>query len=131
MPDTTIRTNSDVVLIGAGIMSATLGLILKELQPDLKIEIYERLDIAAAESSDAWNNAGTGHSAFCELNYTPQSADGTIDPKKAISIAESFEVSRQLRAYLVQQNKVPSPENFIKSIPHLSFVWGKKNVDYL
>ncbi|MEC5165992.1 malate dehydrogenase (quinone) [Flavobacterium sp. PL11] len=131
MPDTTIRTNSDVILIGAGIMSATLGLILKELQPDITIEIYERLDIAAAESSDAWNNAGTGHSAFCELNYTPESQDGSIDPKKAISIAESFEVSRQFWAYLVQQNKVSSPENFIKSIPHLSFVWGEKNVAYL
>ena len=131
MPDTTIRTNSEVVLIGAGIMSATLGLILKELQPDIKIEIYERLDIAAAESSDAWNNAGTGHSAFCELNYTPESEDGSINPKKAIGIAESFEVSRQFWAYLVQENKVPSPENFIKSIPHLSFVWGEKNVEYL
>nr|WP_314896041.1 malate:quinone oxidoreductase [uncultured Flavobacterium sp.] len=131
MPDTTIRSQSEVVLIGAGIMSATLGLILKELQPDIKIEIYERLDIAAAESSDAWNNAGTGHSAFCELNYTPESADGTIDPKKAISIAESFEVSRQFWAYLVQEQKVSSPENFIKSIPHMSFVWGDKNVEYL
>ncbi|MFV5691872.1 malate:quinone oxidoreductase [Flavobacterium sp. LT1R49] len=131
MPDTTIRSNSDVVLIGAGIMSATLGLILKELQPDIKIEIYERLDIAAAESSDAWNNAGTGHSAFCELNYTPESEDGSISPKKAISIAESFEVSRQFWAYLVQQKKVSSPENFIKSIPHMSFVWGDKNVEYL
>lgn len=131
MPDTTIRLNTEVVLIGAGIMSATLGVILKELQPDLKIDIFERLDSAAAESSDAWNNAGTGHSAFCELNYTPESADGSINPKKAISIAESFEVSRQFWAYLVQENKVPSPENFIKSIPHLSFVWGDKNVDYL
>lgn len=131
MSDTTIRTNSDVVLIGAGIMSATLGLILKELQPDIKIEIYERLDMAAAESSDAWNNAGTGHSAFCELNYTPEAEDGSINPNKAISIAESFEVSRQFWAYLVQQNMVPSPENFIKSIPHLSFVWGEKNVQYL
>nr|WP_315178134.1 malate:quinone oxidoreductase [uncultured Flavobacterium sp.] len=131
MPDTTIRSQSDVVLIGAGIMSATLGLILKELQPDIKIEIYERLDMAAAESSDAWNNAGTGHSAFCELNYTPESEDGSINPKKAIGIAESFEVSRQFWSYLVQQNKVSSPENFIKSIPHLSFVWGEKNVEYL
>lgn len=131
MPDTTIRSNTEVVLIGAGIMSATLGLILKELQPDIKIEIFERLDIAAAESSDAWNNAGTGHSAFCELNYTPEKEDGSIDPKKAISIAESFEVSRQFWAYLVEQNKVPSPENFIKSIPHMSFVWGKENVAFL
>jgi malate dehydrogenase (quinone) len=112
-------------------MSATLGVILKELQPDIKIDIFERLDIAAAESSDAWNNAGTGHSAFCELNYTPENEDGTINPKKAISIAESFEVSRQFWAYLVQQNKVSSPEDFIKSIPHMSFVWGDKNVAYL
>lgn len=131
MPDKTIRSNSEVVLIGAGIMSATLGVILKELQPDIKIDIFERLDIAAAESSDAWNNAGTGHSAFCELNYTPENEDGNINPKKAISIAESFEVSRQFWAYLVQQNKVASPENFIKSIPHMSFVWGEKNVAYL
>ena len=131
MSDTTIRTNPDVILIGAGIMSATLGVILKELQPNMTIEIYERLDNAACESSDAWNNAGTGHSAFCELNYTPEAADGTISPKKAISIAESFEVSRQFWAYLVQQNKVVSPEKFIKSVPHLSFVWGDKNVAYL
>ncbi|MFH6996935.1 malate:quinone oxidoreductase [Flavobacterium sp. FlaQc-57] len=131
MPNETIRSNSEVVLIGAGIMSATLGVILKELQPDIKIEIYERLDVAAAESSDAWNNAGTGHSAFCELNYTPEKADGSIDPKKAISIAESFEISRQFWSYLVQENKVPSPDNFIKSVPHMSFVWGEKNVEYL
>ena len=131
MSDTTIRSNTDVVLIGAGIMSATLGLILKELQPDIKIEIFERLDIAAAESSDAWNNAGTGHSAFCELNYTPEKEDGSIDPKKAISIAESFEVSRQFWAYLVNQKYMDSPEKFIKSIPHMSFVWGEKNVEYL
>jgi malate dehydrogenase (quinone) len=131
MPDTTIRSKTEVVLIGAGIMSATLGLLLKELQPDIKIEIFERLDIAAAESSDAWNNAGTGHSAFCELNYTPESEDGTIDPKKAISIAESFEVSRQFWSYLVEQKKISSPETFIKSIPHLSFVWGEENVAYL
>jgi malate dehydrogenase (quinone) len=131
MSDTTIRSSSDVVLIGAGIMSATLGLILKELQPDLKIDIYERLDIAAAESSDAWNNAGTGHSAFCELNYTPESADGTINPNKAISIAEQFEVSRQFWAYLIKSGKLTSPEDFIKSIPHISFVWGDKNVEFL
>ena len=131
MSDNAIRTNPDVILIGAGIMSATLGVILKELQPNITIEIYERLDTAACESSDAWNNAGTGHSAFCELNYTPEAADGSISPKKAISIAESFEVSRQFWAYLVQQNKIVSPEKFIKSVPHLSFVWGEKNVAFL
>lgn len=121
----------DVVLIGAGIMSATLGILLKQLQPDVTIEIFERLDVAAAESSDAWNNAGTGHSAFCELNYTPEQEDGSIDITKAISIAESFEESRQLWAYLIQKQLVSLPETFIRSIPHMSFVWGEDNVQYL
>ena len=98
-PDASDRP--DVVLIGAGIMSATLGVLLKELQPGLTIEIYERLDSAAAESSDAWNNAGTGHSAFCELNYTPEDEDGIIDTSKAVKIAESFEMSKQFWSFLV------------------------------
>ena len=93
----------DVVLIGAGIMSATLGILLKQLQPSLTMEIFERLDVAAAESSDAWNNAGTGHSAFCELNYTPEKADGSIDISKAIHIAESFEESRQLPIVMINK----------------------------
>jgi len=121
----------DVVLIGAGIMSATLGVLLKELSPELSIEIFERLDVAAAESSDAWNNAGTGHSAFCELNYTPQLPDGSVEIAKAVAIAESFEVSKQFWSFLVQNEMVKSPETFIKSIPHMSFVWGKDNVDFL
>lgn len=125
------RSEADVVLIGAGIMSATLGLLLKELQPNLKIEIFERLDIAAAESSDAWNNAGTGHAAFCELNYTPELADGTIDTSKAEKIVESFEVSRQFWAYLVENGILQHPESFIKHVPHMSFVWGEKDVKYL
>lgn len=131
MTTATQKIESDVVLIGAGIMSATLGLLLKELQPDLKIEIFERLDIAAAESSDAWNNAGTGHAAFCELNYTPELEDGTIETKKAVKISESFEVSRQFWAYLVEKGLLQNPENFIKSVPHMSFVWGDENVAYL
>jgi len=121
----------DVVLICAGIMSATLGVLLKELAPELSIEIFERLDVAAAESSDAWNNAGTGHSAFCELNYTPQLADGSVETVKAVAIAESFEISKQFWSFLVQKKLVDSPETFIKSIPHMSFVWGKDNVDFL
>ncbi len=121
----------DVVLIGAGIMSATLGVMLKELEPGLTVEIFERLDVAAAESSDAWNNAGTGHSAFCELNYTPQKPDGSVDTSKAVSIAESFEVSKQFWSYLVRSKLVDSPENFIRSIPHMSFVWGEANVKFL
>ncbi|MFT4031342.1 MAG: malate:quinone oxidoreductase [Siphonobacter sp.] len=125
------KKGPDVVLIGAGVMSATLGLLLKELQPDLTIEIFERLDVVTAESSDAWNNAGTGHSAFCELNYTPQKADGSIDITKAIKIAESFELSREFWAYLVEKNIISSPHTFINSIPHMSFVWGEENVTYL
>lgn len=125
------KSEADVVLIGAGIMSATLGLLLKELQPNLKIEIFERLDVAAAESSDAWNNAGTGHSAFCELNYTPELSDGSVETKKAVKIVESFEVSRQFWAYLVENGLLDHPESFIRSVPHMSFVWGEKNVKYL
>lgn len=125
------KTDADVILIGAGIMSATLGVLLKELEPNLSIEIYERLDIAAAESSDAWNNAGTGHSAFCELNYTPEKKDGTVETKKAIQIAEHFEVSKQFWAYLIEKGLISNPENFIRKIPHMSFVWGKKNSEYL
>ncbi|CCH54098.1 malate/quinone oxidoreductase [Fibrisoma limi BUZ 3] len=126
-----VYSSPDVVLIGAGIMSATLGVMLKELQPDLTIDIYERLDVAAAESSDAWNNAGTGHSAFCELNYTPERPDGSIETTKAIKIAESFEVSKQFWAFLIQQGFLKNAPNFIRQIPHMSFVWGDDNVTYL
>lgn len=128
---TAINHEPDVVLIGAGIMSATLGMFLKELMPEVKIDIYERLDVAAAESSDAWNNAGTGHSAFCELNYTPQLPDGSIDTAKAVKIAESFEESKQFWTYLVEKNLITRPKDFIRSIPHISFVWGIENVEFL
>jgi malate dehydrogenase (quinone) len=121
----------DVILIGAGIMSATLGFMLKELQPDIKIGLFERLDVAAAESSDAMNNAGTGHSAFCELNYTPQLADGSIEITKAIKIADQFEISKQLWAYLLDKQYISNPQIFINSVPHMSFVWGDNNVTYL
>ncbi len=129
--NTEANNNPDILLIGAGIMSATLGALLKQLQPSWTIEIVERLDSAAAESSDAWNNAGTGHSAFCELNYTPQKEDGSIDTSKAIKIAASFEESKQFWAYLVQHNIINPPSAFIHSIPHCSFVWGDENVAYL
>jgi malate dehydrogenase (quinone) len=125
------KNETDVLLIGAGIMSATLGVLLKELQPDLKIHIYERLDRAAAESSDAWNNAGTGHSAFCELNYTPEAEDGSIDISKAVKIAESFEVSKQFWSYLTREGLIDLPADFITRIPHISFVQGDKDVKFL
>ncbi len=124
-------TNPDALLIGAGIMSATLGALLKELRPQATIEIIERLDKAAAESSDAWNNAGTGHAAFCELNYTPQKADGSVEVSKAVKISESFELSRQFWAFQVESGFLGSPESFIRPTPHLSFVWGEENVDFL
>jgi malate dehydrogenase (quinone) len=122
---------ADVILVGAGIMSATLGVLLKELDPNLTIAIYERLDAVAAESSDAWNNAGTGHSAFCELNYTPELPDGSVEISKADKIAEQFELSKQFWASLVQEGHLPEPGSFIHSIPHMSFVWGAANVEYL
>jgi malate dehydrogenase (quinone) len=121
----------DVVLIGAGIMSATLGVLLKELHPAMTIHIFERLDKIAGESSDAWNNAGTGHSAFCELNYTPELKDGSIDISKAIKIAESFELSREFWSYLIKKQFLKKPELFIHNVPHMSFVWGDENVTYL
>jgi malate dehydrogenase (quinone) len=123
--------DAEVVLIGAGIMSATLAIFLKELMPDISITIFERLNKAAEESSDAWNNAGTGHSAFCELNYTTVKEDGTIDISKALKIASQFEMSKQFWAYLVQQKYISSPKNFINHVPHISFVWGDENVHFL
>ena len=127
---TTIK-KPDTVLVGAGIMSATLGILLKQLHPAMTIQIFETLDKVAAESSDAWNNAGTGHSAFCELNYTPLLENGSIDISKAVKIAESFELSREFWAFLVQHQILKNPETFIHTVPHISFVWGEENVTYL
>ncbi len=123
-------SSADVVLVGAGIMSATLGVLLKELRPDLTIEIFEGLPGVAEESSDAWNNAGTGHAALCELNYTPEKADGSVDVSKALKINESFKLSTQFWSYLVQRG-LASPQKFIQRIPHMSFVHGAKDVEFL
>lgn len=122
---------TDVVLMGAGIMSATLGMMLKELNPGITIQIFERLDEAGTESSDAWHNAGTGHSAFCELNYTPQKADGSISIDKATKIAQAFEVSKEFWSYLVHKGYIENPANFISQVPHMSLVWGEDNVEFL
>lgn len=122
---------TDVVLVGAGIMSATLGALLRLLEPDWSITMIERLDGAAAESSDPWNNAGTGHSALCELNYTPQKSDGTIDTAKAITVNEQFQVSRQFWAYAVENGVLPDVRSFLNPIPHVSFVHGAANAEYL
>ena len=112
-------------------MSATLGAFIKQLQPDWSIQIFERLGDVALESSNPWNNAGTGHSALCELNYTPEKADGSIDISSAVKVNEQFQVSRQFWAYLIGKDLLPDPQAFINPVPHMSFVWGAENVDYL
>jgi malate dehydrogenase (quinone) len=121
----------DVVLVGAGIMSATLAAILKELQPELKIGIFERLGSAAQESSNAWNNAGTGHAALCELNYTPPRSDGSIDISKALTVNTEFDYSRQFWSYLVTKGAIQDPQSFIHPVPHFSFVRGADDVAFL
>ena len=124
-------TRADAVLIGGGIASATLAAMLTELEPEWEIVVLERLDSLGAESSDAWNNAGTGHSALCELNYTPQDVDGSVSPAKAIAINEQFQVSRQFWSHLVENDRIGSPSRFIHTVPHMSFVHGMENADYL
>lgn len=121
----------EVVLIGAGIMSATLSILLKKINPAIKISVFEKLDKIGFESSEAFNNAGTGHSAFCELNYTPQDKNGNITIDKAVNIAEQFEISKEFWSYLVEHNYISSPENFLRPTPHMSFVWGEKDVNFL
>ncbi|MDF2576082.1 MAG: malate:quinone oxidoreductase, partial [Agromyces sp.] len=127
----TSEESVDVVLIGGGIMSATLGSLISQLEPDWSIRVYERLGEVAQESSNAWNNAGTGHAALCELNYMPEASDGTVDAAKAVSINEQFQVSRQYWAHLVSTGALPEPHNFINSTPHMTFVKGEANVEYL
>lgn len=125
------ESSVDVLLIGGGIMSATLGTYLKELEPSWSISLFERLDKVAEESSNPWNNAGTGHSALCELNYTPEKEDGHIDISKAVVINESFEISKQFWAHQIQRQVLNNPQSFINNVPHMSFVWGDENVAYL
>lgn len=121
----------DLICVGGGIMSATLSVLLKILKPDCSILILERLDDVAKESSGAWNNAGTGHSALCELNYTPEDENGKIDIKKAIDICQQFEVSKQFWSYLIDQKLIEDPSSFITSVPHHSWVEGSENANYL
>lgn len=121
----------DVALVGAGIHSATLGMLLRELDPALTIRTFERLDAVALESTDPMNNAGTGHAANCELNYTPAKPEGGVDPSKAFSINEQFEVSLQLWSSLISAGKLPAPSSFMNPCPHMSFVLGESDVAYL
>jgi malate dehydrogenase (quinone) len=121
----------DVLLIGGGIMSATLGVWLNQLEPTWSIQMVERLDQVALESSNGWNNAGTGHSALAELNYTPEKKNGQVEIAKAVEINEAFQVTRQFLASLVKSGVLKNPRSFINYTPHMSFVWGDDNVAYL
>jgi malate dehydrogenase (quinone) len=126
-----MESRQKIALIGAGIMSATLAMLLQKLMPTAHITVFERLGTVGAESSDAMNNAGTGHAAFCELNYTPEKKDGRIDSSKAIKIGAAFELSKEFWAWMVQQHILSKPETFIRQVPHISFVWGEESVNFL
>jgi len=125
------KQKKDVILIGAGIMSATLGTLLNKLEPNWNIKLFEKLDQAGKESSNEWNNAGTGHAALCELNYTVEQPDGSIDISKAVEIYEQFQLSKQFWAHLVDANDIDDPEKFIRPLPHISFVYGENHVNFL
>lgn len=125
------ESDTDVILIGAGIMSATLGTLLKELVPEWDMKVFEKLANAGEESTNEWNNAGTGHAALCELNYTDEKPDGSVDISKAIKINEQFQVSMQFWSYLVNSKLIHNPYDFIMPLPHMSLVQGEQNVTFL
>src|SRR5205085_4910052 len=131
MIENRVAPGPDIILVGAGIMSATLAVFLKELEPSLNLEIFETLDGAAEESSDAWNNAGTGHAANCELNYTPERSDGSIDISKALEVNVEFDLSRQIWSYLVKNGAIADPQSCIHTVPHMSFVRGAEAAHFL
>jgi malate dehydrogenase (quinone) len=126
-----VNTDLDIVLVGAGIMSATTGVFLKELQPSFSIAMFETLEDCALESSDAWNNAGTGHAANCEMNYTPQRPDGSVDISRALEVNVEFDLSRQFWTYLVKKGAIADPRSFIHPVPHMSFVHDTADVAFL
>lgn len=126
-----MANQSDVVLIGAGIMSGTLGTLIKETLPEQSITIFEAQNAVATESSNEWHNAGTGHSALCELNYTAGKADGSIDITKALNINEKYQLSLEMWSYLVAKGDIENPAQFIRKLPHISFVQGEKDVNFL
>ena len=128
MPD---PATVDVVLVGAGITSATLGALLRRLEPDWSITVIERLDGVGAESSGPWNNAGTGHAGLCEMNYTPARPDGSIDISKAVLVNEQFQITRQFWAYAAENGILSDIRSFLNPVPHVSFVRGDDGVDYL
>ena len=132
MPNSTHIENPDVVLIGSGVMSANLGALLKRLDPRLTIQLYEVTDGLSQESSDGWNNAGTGHAGICELSYTPAlEPDGSVKIGRTLSIFEQFEHSKQFWAHAVARGMAGEPAGFIHAVPHVCFVQGDADVDLL
>ena len=133
VPDSAVpdSANPDVVLVGGGIMSATLAALLGVVAPHWTVTVFESAADVAGESSQAWNNAGTGHAALCELNYTPAGRDGRVDPAKAVTINEQFQVSRQFWSHLVRAGLTGAPKEFITPVPHVSFVTGDAGRAYM
>lgn len=121
----------DIVIIGAGVLSTTFASMIKDLEPEWNLKLYERLDSPGVESSNERHNAGTGHAALCELNYTVKQPDGSIDIEKAKEINEEFEISKQFWSHLVKSKNIDTPRDFINPLPHISFVRGKNNVQFL
>lgn len=111
----------NVVIIGAGIMGTTFATLAKELAPELDITILERLDKAGAGNSWAFNNAGTGHEANCELNYTPVDGE-VISVEKALKIHAQFNVAKQFWAYLLKKGAIKNPTSFINPTRHCTLV---------
>jgi malate dehydrogenase (quinone) len=128
----TLIDQPDVILIGSGIMSATLAVMLKGLEPRPRIQVFEAGETLAPESSHGWNNAGTGHAGLCELSYTPaREADGSVNLTRTLRIFQQFEHSRQFWVHLVAAGIVPDPASFIRAMPHIAFVRGREDVDFL
>src|SRR5919112_2638854 len=124
-------TDPDVVLVGGGVMSATLASLLGVVAPDWSVTVFESGPAVAGESSGPWNNAGTGHAALCELNYTPATGDGSVDVTKAVTINEQFQVSRQFWSHLVRAGLTGSPKDFITPVPHVGFVTSEAGRGYM
>ena len=122
----------DVVLIGSGIMSSTLAVMLKQLDPRLRIQMFEVTSELAREASDGWNNAGTGHAGICEISYTPErDQHGAVPITRALKIFEQFEHSKQFWGALAAAGVVGAPADFIHAVPHICFVNRADDVDFL
>ena len=119
----------DVIIIGAGIMGTTFATLAKELAPELNITILERLESAGEGNSWVFNNAGTGHEANCELNYTPVDEE-VISVEKALKIHAQFNVAKQFWAHLIKKGAIKDPKTFINQTKHCTIV-SESSIDEL